>query len=143
MKWFKCYRDNQEGVVAIEAAFFMLGFSMMTIALIDYATITTSSVELSNALRIGQQYALSYSGNTTGVTDAIKNGTTLDASSVTASASLSCECAGLTSACNASCSTNMAQFITMNVSYSVPLSLTYPGLSNPFPLSKTLTVRTQ
>lgn len=137
------FKKNQEGAVAIEAAFFLLGFSMMTVALVDYANITTSSVELSNALRVGQQYALSYSGNSTGIADAIKNGSTLPPADVTATASLSCECAGLTSACNASCATSMAQFITMTVSYSVPLSLSYPGLSNPFALSKTLTVRTQ
>lgn len=143
MKWLKRCKDNEEGAVAVEAAFFLLGFSMMTISLVDYASITTSSVELSNALRVGQQYALSYSGNPTGVADAIKNGSTLPSGDISATVSLSCECAGLSSACNASCSTNMAQFITMNVSYSVPLSLSYPGLSNPFPLSKTLTVRTQ
>lgn len=143
MKWFKRCRENQEGAVAVEAAFFLLGFSMITVALVDYATITTSSVELSNALRVGQQYALSYSGNTTGIANAIKNGSTLPADDVSATATLSCECAGLSSACNAACSPSMAQFITMNVSYSVPLSLSYPGLSNPFPISKTLTVRTQ
>lgn len=143
MKWYRRCRDDQEGAVAVEAALFLLGFSMMTVALVDFATITTSSVELSNALRVGQQYALSYSGNPTGITDAIKNGSTLPSADINATASLSCECAGVSSACNASCGTNMAQFITMNISYSVPLSLSYPGLSNPFPLSKTLTVRTQ
>lgn len=143
MKWVRRFKGNQEGAVAVEAAFFLLGFCMMTVALVDYANITTSSVELSNALRVGQQYSLSYSGNTTGITDAIKNGSTLPPADVSATATLSCECNNISSACNASCSTTMAQFITMTASYSVPMSVTYPGLSNPFPLSKTLTVRTQ
>ena len=135
--------NNQEGVIAVEAALIMLAFSMIVVAFIDFSIITGATVELSNSLRVGQQYSLGYSGNSSGIVQAIKNGSTLPANNVSATTSIVCECDGMASACNASCLGTMATFVSMTANYSVPLLFSYPGLSNPFPLSKTLVVRTQ
>lgn len=135
---------RQEGAIAIEAAFIMLAFSMIAIATADFAAITTSTVELGNAVRVGQHYALSYPGDSSGISRAIMYGSTLPSTKVSTSVTTFCECDQMTSVCGAKCTGITATYTSITGNYDVPLLFSYPGLgSGSYSISKTIKVRTQ
>lgn len=134
---------DQQGVVIVEIALFMAIFSVIIVELISFTAIAGASVQLSNALRIGEQFAVKQPTNTSGITQAVQNATSLPSQSVTSTATTFCECNGSSASCQSSCNGTMATFVTITAGYNVPLILTYPGLSNPFPLNKSVSVRVQ
>ncbi len=136
-------RKDQQGVVAIEMAFFLLAFSFMVIGVINFGLIVSASVQLSEALRTGEQFALFQPSNTSGITQTVQNATSLPSQNVSSTATTFCECNGLSASCQSSCNGTMATYVTVTAAYSVPLIISYPGLSNPYPLNKSVSVRVQ
>ena len=135
--------SNQQGVVLVEMALFMAIFCVILVGLISFGSIAGASVQLSDALRVGEQFALKQPGNTKGITDAVEGATSLPSSSITSTATTFCECNGSSATCGSSCSGTMATYVTITAGYSVPLVLAFPGLANPLPLNKSVTVRVQ
>ena len=143
MRRFIRILGNQKGAVTVEMGFFMLIFSFLIIGAIDYATVAESSAELSNALRAGEQFALSQPGNSNGITDTIKSGSTLPPGDISASTNVFCECNRQIAICSSTCPGTMSMYVSMSASSRIPLLFTYPGVANPFPVNKTIAVRVQ
>ncbi len=135
--------SDEGGVVIIEMALFMAAFSIVLVGLISFTAIAGASVQLSDALRAGEQFALKQPTNTSGITYTVENATSLPPSNVTSTATTFCECNGVSATCQSSCSGTMATYVTITAGYSVPLVLTFPGFSNPYPLNKSVSVRVQ
>lgn len=134
---------NQQGVVSIEMGILLMFFSFMLVGIIDFGNVMGSTVQLSNALRIGEQVAARQPTNTNGITQSVKSATSLPSQNVSSTATTFCECNGTSATCGSTCSGTMASYVTVTAGYNVPLLLNYPGLSNPFPINKSVSVRVQ
>jgi Flp pilus assembly protein TadG len=140
---FKKLHKNQQGVTAIEMALILPIITFLVIALIDFGATTKASVELSGALRTGEQFAVGQPSNISNITSVVKNATTLPSRKVAVTTATFCECDGISGACGSTCNSGLATFVTIKAAYSVPLLISYPTIPNPFPLTKTVSVRVQ
>jgi Flp pilus assembly protein TadG len=137
-------RMGQKGTAILEMAFFVAGFPLLIMALLDLGSVLDASLELGNALRAGMQVATRQPANSDAVVYTVQNTGTLPPADVLATATAFCECGGVEVACTSTCDSGpMAAFVTITAGYNVPLVFTYPVLPNPYPLRKTLTVRVQ
>ncbi|MDE3015522.1 MAG: pilus assembly protein [Pseudomonadota bacterium] len=112
----------------------------------DLASVISSSMSLSGAMRAGIQYALSQPSDNAGIAQVIQTASGFPANSVTVTTAQSCTCSGSSATCGRSCSDggNPAMYDTVTANYSVPTMLPYANYpNNSFSISKTVTVRVQ
>ena len=134
---------EEGGVVLIEAAIIMFTFVIIIIALIDFGAILIDSIQINNALRIGEQYIIKNPASSANVVSVINRSTSIPVSQMTASTTTFCECDRVATSCSSTCTGTMATFLNISVSNSVSLFVNYPYLTNPYVLNKSVAVRIQ
>lgn len=139
-------RKDCEGVAVVEMALIIAAIFAAVPLIFDLASVIKSSMSLNGGLRAGIQLAIAQPSNTSGITTTIQTASGFPSNSVTVSTTEFCECSGVSATCGIACygGANPYKYVTVTASYSVPTLLHYPGFpSSSYPLSKSVTVRTQ
>lgn len=132
-----------EGAAAIEFALITTGLIFIIIPMIDVGQALINSLRIDSALRAGLQYAISEPDDSAGIQSAVQNGTTIASASITPGITTFCECDGTTQTCGTSCAGTMATYKTISATYNMPLLMDYPGFANPYPISRSVTFRSE
>jgi Flp pilus assembly protein TadG len=119
------FGGDRRGATAVEFAVTLPLFLIVVSGVIDLGFALNQSSSLSNAARIGAQYAMRFPTDADGIKDAVQKAVTYDAASLTISTELTCKCAdGTPAACTDTCSgTPPNAYVSVSVSktYSSPL----------------------
>lgn len=142
------FKSNCEGLAAVEMAFIIVGIFAAVPFIYDLSSVANASMTLGGGLRAGAQLAIMQPSNTSGITSTIQTASGFATGSVTVSTSEFCECSGVSATCGIACygGANPYKYIRVTANYSVPVILPYSGFSSgasTYPLSKSITVRTQ
>lgn len=127
VKFFRRRRfvRDQSGASAIEFAFATPFVLLLLSGAIDLGLALNQSSSLSNAARAGAQYAMRFPSDSDGIKQAVTKAVNFEASTLTISSQLTCECAdGSAVACTDTCGgTAPRSFVKVDVSmpYSSPL----------------------
>ncbi|MBI3418988.1 MAG: hypothetical protein HY053_02495 [Proteobacteria bacterium] len=139
---YKFWRDHK-AAAAVEMAWVGMFMGLMTLPFIDLADVTFTSMKLAAALNSSILYALKNPTDTAGMSTVVQRVSNFDASKLTVNAENFCECNGSEADCNSTCDAGIEKFMTINASFSRPLMFSYPGIDNPYLLSRQRTVRVQ
>lgn len=140
------FRKNCDGIAAVEMALIITGIFATVPLIYDLSSVINASMSLNGGLRAGIQLAIAQPSNISGITTTIQ--TASGFSSATVSTTEFCECSRVSSTCGIACygGASPYKYIRITASYSVPVMLPYSGFSSgssTYPLSKSVTVRTQ
>jgi Flp pilus assembly protein TadG len=135
--------EDQKGSAIIEMACFLVAFSFLVIAILDFGSAINAALELSTALRAGLQVATKRPGDTNAIIYAVRNASSLPMPDVRATADRFCECNGANALCSSTCSGALSVFVNITATYPVPLLLNSAFIPNPYPLKKAVAVRVQ
>lgn len=142
---FKQFILDENGGPAIEAAVVCLFIATAMPAMIDISTLINGQMKLAGGIRAGEQYALKYPTDTTGITTAVTSGSNLSASDVTVTMTQFCECSGISSPCGGSCGAGVspATYDSITAIYNISSKYNYNASLYPSTISKTIVVRVQ
>lgn len=132
----------EEGAISVEMALVAGVLMIALLPMIDAGFALYRSIQLAGAVRAGMHYAHSNPENTTGIEQAIRAASNLTEDNLDVDIEEVCECGGLTASCLASCSTGMAQYISISASYAEPTLLDY-GNGSLLDITQTKRVRTE
>ena len=144
--WKRCvnaYLRAQEGVAAMELAFFAAIMAFVVPLAIDIANVVNAYISLSGALRAGAQYALTQPSNTSQIQQIVQNASAFGSGATVSSAQF-CECTGISATCATACpgsGSSPYTYLTITASYNVPTLINYPGVASPYPISRSTTIR--
>lgn len=142
---FRRFIEDENGGPAIEFAMVASLIAICLPAMIDMATLINEKMKISGGMRAGEQYALKYPTDSTGIAQAIASASNLSSSSITVTTSEFCECSGVSNICSSSCSygVQLAKYLTITVNYDISSLYNYSVPFYPQSISKTMMVRTQ
>lgn len=135
--------QDTKGAAAVEMAGVGVFMTLMIAPVIDLADVTYTSLKLGAAVDSSILYATKNPSDTAGMETIVQRVSSLDATKLNVDAQNFCECDGGVVACNAVCKDGIEKYMTINASFARPLMLSYPGISNPYPLSRERTVRVE
>jgi len=140
--------QDRTGVTAIEFAIIAPVMVLMFICMADLGLGVYTDMQVNNAAQYGTEYALAKGYDSSAITTAVKNSSSL--SNATVSPTEFCGCPGssgvITNSCNASCSDGGGKsgtYVQVAVSSTYTTMLRYPGLPSSYSLSAQSTVRLQ
>jgi Flp pilus assembly pilin Flp len=128
---------DRSGNMMIEFAFVVPVIAVIGIGIIDFGHAVFTKMSLHGAARVGAEY-VSRTNDTTNVTTVVATAAKLDASQLTVTPILFCECDnGVAAACESFCAPSVSpkQFISIDVEQPYTAILDYPGIPNPATLS--------
>ncbi|PHS74863.1 MAG: hypothetical protein COB59_11870 [Rhodospirillaceae bacterium] len=142
----KLFNKNACGAAAVEFALISPVVLLMILGAVDFGFIVHNSMQATSASRSGAQFVLEdptgYSAN---IITVVQSATNLPSASVSVTTSEECRCLGSSTAVNCStdtCSGNSPpKYVTITTSYNYDLIMGYPGLPDPWPISKSAIVR--
>lgn len=138
---------DERGSAVMEMAEIGTLLAILLPAFIDLVMILDTRVRLAGAVRAGEQYAMRFPDDSTGIQNAVLNANDLNQSQLTVTTSQFCECAGASAACGQACTGGgqPAKFVSISASYNLATNFTYAPLItvNPVPLSSQIDVRVQ
>ncbi len=135
--------DDEKGSSLVEFALAGVFVAWSLITLIDVASALNNFTKLSNGMRAGQQYALKYPSDNSGIAQAIASASTLPSNDVSVTTSESCEWGGVSGSCNGSGTGEFAKYLSITASYSMSGRYVYTNSFYPQTLTKTIAVRVQ
>ena len=141
---FRLFGDVR-GVSAVEFALTAPMLIVAAIALADFGLAVNEKMRLESAARAGAQAGFSSAGNVAAMQTATLAATGLNPSSVTVAATSYCGCAnGSVISCSTTCSdgSTIRTYVSVSVTETYPLLLSYPGFSSPVTLSASSSLRT-
>jgi len=140
-------KGERSGAAAVEFALLAPTLIAVLLPMVDLGIGAYKRMRVQDAAEAGAQYALVHGYNTSSITSAAQNATSLG-TNVSVTPSEACECVNgsgslATATCGGTCSdgSNVGTYVTVATQSSYSLLLTYPGLSNPLTLTGTATVR--
>lgn len=133
-----------DGMSLIEFAFVVPILSILIIGILDFGMGLWHQMQVGNAARAGAQYVTLHGWDSTKITNAVQNATSLSGVSATPAPAQVCGCAssssGVTTAtCGSTCSdgTLAAHYVNVGAQASYSTILPWPGITNPMTLSAT------
>ena len=140
---------SREGAAAIELALIAPILLLMILGVVDFGGAYSAKLRLDSAARSGVQFALQNTANITntgGIGQVVDAASGLDPATITTTVTQFCECDdGSSIACNGTCAGGgfPRTYLTVSVQRQYPILFSYPGVSNPLPLTGRATVRVQ
>jgi Flp pilus assembly pilin Flp len=140
-------RGEDQGIAAVELALIAPVLALIIVAIVDFGMAFTRQMTLANGVRAGVQYAM-VRRPVQGDTDAIRQTVADNAYVPLANATVTwvCECSG-SGAPAPTCSVgdcggaDVNHSLTIAVTESYPLILSYPGINNPVTLGDQVLLR--
>lgn len=138
---------DRSGVTAVEFAIIAPVMVLIFICMADLGIGVYTDMQVNNAAQYGTEYALTKGYDSTAISSAVKNSTSL--SSATVSPTEFCGCPSssgvVSNSCSATCSDGgkAGTFVQVAVSNTYTTMLRYPGLPSSFSLTAKSTVRLQ
>lgn len=136
---------DENGGPAIEFALMGSLIAVCVPVMIDMAALLNAHINLSAGIRAGEQYALKYSTDEAGITQAINGASGLSSESTTVTTSEFCECEGVSHVCSDHCDygVTLEKYLTINADYTIADQYNFNIDTYPQTLSRSITVRTQ
>ncbi|MDO8608569.1 MAG: TadE/TadG family type IV pilus assembly protein [Phaeospirillum sp.] len=129
---------------AVEFALVAPILLLMLVGLTDFGLAVNEKMRLVNAVRAGVQAGYGNSTDVAAITQAVKDASGLDAAAIAVSVATSCGCAdGSSVVCGGICAdaSSLRTYVTVTVTESYALLISYPGFASPMTLSATATLR--
>ncbi len=137
-------RQCDAGMSAVEFALTAPLLVLMLLGMADMGLATNEKMRLVSAARAGAQSGYGNSANTAAITQAVTGASGLNGGAVNVAVATSCGCAdGSTVACGGTCAGGGSSrtYVTVTVTESYALLLSYPGFASPVTLSASATLR--
>ncbi|HXQ51702.1 MAG TPA: TadE/TadG family type IV pilus assembly protein [Stellaceae bacterium] len=138
---------SRSGAAAVELGLVAPMLVGILLPMVDLGMGAYNKMRVQNAAEAGAQYALEHGYNSSSITTAAQNSTSLG-TGVTVSPSQACNCInsgviGPSVTCGAACSdgSTAGTFVTVNTQSTYTLLISYPGLTNPMTLRGLAVVR--
>ncbi|MBL4615597.1 MAG: pilus assembly protein [Magnetovibrio sp.] len=145
-KMLKAFCGHTRGAAAVEMALISPVVLVIILGIIDFGFLVHNSMQVSSATRSGIQFIMenptSYSANAATV---VQSATNLPSASVSVTTSEGCRCLG--SAASVDCSTDTCsgktppKYVTVTTTYSHVLILGFPGVPDPWTITRTASIR--
>ena len=134
------------GAAAVEFALISPIVAIVILGVADFGFLTLKSTQVSSATRAGIQFVMTdpedYAAN---ISSVVTNSTNLDADNMTVTTSEGCRCLGSSTSVDCdtdTCSGNAPpKYVTITTTYSHDMIMGYPGVDNPFTVTKTAVIR--
>jgi pilus assembly protein CpaE len=134
----------RKGAIAVETAVVAPILALCVLALADFGMAVNERIKLASAARAGAQAAMSDATNTARITLMVQQAASLNVNQLSVGVSTACGCSdGTAITCGSTCANgaNSQNYVTVNVSETYPLLLTYPGLGSTIALGTSATMR--
>ncbi|MEG3617950.1 TadE/TadG family type IV pilus assembly protein [Magnetovibrio sp. PR-2] len=142
----KKYVQDVRGAAAVEFALISPIVAIVILGVADFGFLTLKTTQVSSATRAGIQFVMTdpddYAAN---ITTVVTNSTNLDADNMTVTTSEGCRCLGSSTAVDCSadnCSGNTPpKYVTITTTYTHDMIMGYPGVDNPYTVTKSAVIR--
>ena len=138
---------NSSGIAAVEFALIVPALLLMFVCIADLGMGIYADMQVNNAAQYGTEYAVRNGYNSSAITSAVQNASSLGSLSVSPSEYCGCPSGNsiTTTSCTASCSdgTTAGTFVQVSVSHTYTTLIHYPGLPTSFALAAQSSVRLQ
>jgi Flp pilus assembly protein TadG len=149
MSWRRSVRAApraSSGNILVELALVAPVLALMLTGLIDFGAAAYNKMALESAARAGVEYAMANPSDTAGIAAAVAEAADVAAEEITVTTAQFCECPdGTAAACSDTCgaATSPNVFLSVDVSRSYGLILSYPGFESPLTLTGEAVFRVQ
>ena len=141
----KLYGDVR-GAAAVEFALISPVIAVVILGVADFGFLTLKTTQVTSATRAGVQFILTdpddYAAN---ISTVVASSTNLDADNMTVTTSEGCRCLGSDTSVDCdldNCSGNSPpKYVTITTTYSHDMIMGYPGVDNPYTVTKTAVIR--